>query len=359
MKKYQQVASFDVDLGVAGQEKNVLRAAFSGSRVRVVAELLAGSWSSVSFAVKYRSGLASPANFTGTLALSSSVLAVQFVVADEKVFDELAIVQSNTSSGAWVRIVVSEEVDDGGGGSVVVNTGPSDGDKGDITVSSTGAVYTIDNDAVTYAKMQNVSATDKVLGRATAGAGDVEEIACTAAGRALIDDADAAAQRVTLGVGTLLSVQTGGSTVSNPGAGVETAMSLTLVIPANYFTVGRALRVTADMTAAGAGANTTTFKLKAGSVVMSDCGAVTHTATTATQWRFEWVVVCTATGGSGTLLTSCTNNERNGNGVGQILQQSATVDTTGSITLQMSVTFSQTSATLAATQKLFMVEGLN
>ena len=74
---------------------------------------------------------------------------------------------------------------------------------------------------------------------------------------------------------------------------------------------------------------------------------------------FESTLSVTATGGSGTLLTSCTNNERNGNGVGQILQQSATVDTTGSITLQMSVTFSQTSATLAATQKLFMVEGLN
>jgi len=53
---------------------------------------------------------------------------------------------------------------------------------------------------VTYAKIQNVSATDKILGRATAGAGDVEEITCTAAGRALLDDADAAAQRTTLGL---------------------------------------------------------------------------------------------------------------------------------------------------------------
>jgi hypothetical protein len=48
-----------------------------------------------------------------------------------------------------------------------------------------------------------VSATDKLLGRATAGAGAVEEIALTAAGRALIDDADAAAQRTTLGLGVL------------------------------------------------------------------------------------------------------------------------------------------------------------
>lgn len=63
--------------------------------------------------------------------------------------------------------------------------------------AATGAA--IADEAVTYAKMQHVSATDKVLGRSTAGAGDVEEITCTAAGRALIDDANAAAQLTTLG----------------------------------------------------------------------------------------------------------------------------------------------------------------
>jgi hypothetical protein len=70
---------------------------------------------------------------------------------------------------------------------------------GEVTSVADGA-QTIANDAVTYAKMQNVSATDKVLGRATAGAGDVEEIACTAAGRALLDDAAASNQRTTLDV---------------------------------------------------------------------------------------------------------------------------------------------------------------
>lgn len=61
----------------------------------------------------------------------------------------------------------------------------------------------VTDDAVTYAKLQNVSATDKLLGRSTAGAGNVEEIPCTAAGRALLDDVDNAAQRTTLGLGNV------------------------------------------------------------------------------------------------------------------------------------------------------------
>lgn len=59
------------------------------------------------------------------------------------------------------------------------------------------------NSNITFAKIQNISSTDRLLGRVSTGAGVIEEIVCTAAGRALLDDADAAAQRTTLGLGTL------------------------------------------------------------------------------------------------------------------------------------------------------------
>lgn len=102
--------------------------------------------------------------------------------------------------------------------------GVSDGDKGNITVSGSGTVWTIDNNVVTYAKIQDVSATDKLLGRSTSGAGDVEEIVCTAAGRAILDDADATAQRTTLGLGTVatLASDTDTSLSANSDARVAT-----------------------------------------------------------------------------------------------------------------------------------------
>jgi hypothetical protein len=62
----------------------------------------------------------------------------------------------------------------GGGGGV------SDGDKGDITVSSSGTVWTIDNKAVSLAKIQDIT-TARILGRVTASTGVTEELTGTQA----------------------------------------------------------------------------------------------------------------------------------------------------------------------------------
>lgn len=50
-----------------------------------------------------------------------------------------------------------------------------DGDYGDITVSGSGTVLTIDTEAVTLAKIQNIT-TDRLLGRDTAGTGVTEQL---------------------------------------------------------------------------------------------------------------------------------------------------------------------------------------
>jgi hypothetical protein len=78
------------------------------------------------------------------------------------------------------------------------------------SAGTTVATAEITDDAVTYAKIQDVTATDRLLGRSTAGSGVIEEITCTAAGRQLLDDATAAAMLVTLGINPL-AIASGGT----------------------------------------------------------------------------------------------------------------------------------------------------
>lgn len=106
--------------------------------------------------------------------------------------------------------------------------GVTDGDKGDITVSASGATWTIDNDAVTFAKIQNIT-TARLLGRATAGSGDMEEITLgtglSFAGTTLnstLGDVTAAANFSTDNVlirsdGTLKGVQASAATMDDSG----------------------------------------------------------------------------------------------------------------------------------------------
>jgi hypothetical protein len=86
---------------------------------------------------------------------------------------------------------------------ITVGGAVADGDKGDITVSSSGTVWTIDADAVTYAKIQDVAA-NSYLGRAASSDGNVSAVGIGSsqlAGRGSSGDLSA----ITLGTGLSMS----------------------------------------------------------------------------------------------------------------------------------------------------------
>jgi hypothetical protein len=75
------------------------------------------------------------------------------------------LIQDKLISGVNIKTINGSSVL-GSGNLTVTGSGVSDGDKGDITVSSSGTVWTIDNNAVTNAKINDVD-WSKVTGEPT------------------------------------------------------------------------------------------------------------------------------------------------------------------------------------------------
>jgi hypothetical protein len=148
---------------------------------------------------------------------------------------------------------------------------------------------------VTYAKIQNVSATDKVLGRVTAGAGVVEEIATTGSGNVvratspiLVTPVIGAATGTSLSVSGQLSSTV--ATGTAPFVVTSTTPVANLNIGGNAATVTTNANLTGDVTSVGnattigankvvtgmiATANITNAKLDKTNIPLSGFGAAT------------------------------------------------------------------------------------
>jgi hypothetical protein len=134
----------------------------------------------------------------------------------------------------WLNTTSGQIKVQSAGATVVLATGGgagvSDGDKGDVTVSGTGTVWTVDAGVVTNAKLATV-ATSTIKGRSTAGSGAPEDLTATQV-RTLINVANGANNYVHPNHSGEVTSTADGATVI--AAGVVSNAKLTTVSTATF-----------------------------------------------------------------------------------------------------------------------------
>ena len=164
------------------------------------------------------SGSVATSTTTPAITLTLGAITPTSVAASGAISAGATVTGSNLSgvnTGDQVIILSGDRMLTEGSDFLITESGDYILETGDVTGQGTGRIpAVITPQAVTYDKMQYVSATDRLLGRQSAGPGLIEEITCTAAGRALLDDASATDQRTTLGAAASGPITASGLTVS-------------------------------------------------------------------------------------------------------------------------------------------------
>jgi hypothetical protein len=141
------------------------------------------------------------------------------------------------------------------------------------------------------------------------------------------------------------------TTISDTGYG-------SLVLPANFLTVGKCLKIRGYGIHSSTGNPTITLKIKLGSTVV---GTVTGTSGNGTndEFQFEGILVCRTVGASGTVQTNGSYFELHGSGLIEGGGGLVTLNTTISQTLSVTFEWGTASAGNTLTLKNLILECLN
>lgn len=211
--------------------------------------------------------------------------------------------------------------------------GVADGDKGDITVTASGATWTIDAGSVTLAKQADI-AQQTILGRsAFAGTGapqaltpsQVTQLVALSSGDAFT----ALRGNGAWGSPDKIFSRTGSAAIANVEGGVIDTV-LAAGFPANTLQVGDCFRFSAAASQAGAGAGTPTARVRIGPVLLTGAIAASVVGVpggAGTNLTIVGTITIRATGAAGSAIGELTATSPAGVAIG-LGSAAVAIDTT-------------------------------